>query len=145
MPPVPLKSVNGRFDLRPPLPLLNRPTVASLKIFLNDPVRDLQHRGGGRDREEFKSYLNVIFLQLQLRAVHTFFFIRIQFIRILRLRFGTNFFRKWGNICTLQKKGMSNKTGILSIYLGVGVSGKSPKIVLEFKNISDSEKIKVFL
>ena len=26
--------------------------------------------------------------------VHTFFFIRIQFIRILRLRFGTKFFRK---------------------------------------------------
>ena len=33
----------------------------------------------------------------------------------------------------------------LSIYLGVWVSGKSQKIDLEFKNISGSEKIKVFL
>ena len=39
-----------------------------------------------------------------------FFYIRIQFIRILRLRFGTNFFRKWGNIRPLQKKRMSNET-----------------------------------
>ena len=38
------------------------------------------------------------------------FFIRIQFIRIPRLRFGTNVFRKWGNIRPLQKKSMSNET-----------------------------------
>ena len=37
------------------------------------------------------------------------------------------------------------KRSNLSIYLGVGVSGKSPKIGLEFKNISGSERIKVFL
>ena len=33
----------------------------------------------------------------------------------------------------------------LSIYLGVGLSGQSPKISLEFKNIWGSEKNKVFL
>ena len=32
------------------------------------------------------------------------------FIRILRLRFGTMFFIKWGNIRPLQKKSMSNET-----------------------------------
>ena len=32
------------------------------------------------------------------------------------------------------------KRSSLSIYLGVGVSGKTPKIDLEFKNISGSEK-----
>ena len=41
---------------------------------------------------------------------YTLFFIRIQFIRILRRRFDTNFFRKWGNIRALEKKGMLNET-----------------------------------
>ena len=41
---------------------------------------------------------------------YTLFFIRIQFIRILRLRFGTTFFRKWRNIRLLQKKVLSNET-----------------------------------
>ena len=40
----------------------------------------------------------------------TLFFIRIQFIRILRLRFGANCFRKLENIRPLQKKIMSNET-----------------------------------
>ena len=44
-----------------------------------------------------------------MHEVHSFF-IRIQFIRIQRLRFGTIFFRKWGNIRPLQKKSMSNET-----------------------------------
>ena len=41
---------------------------------------------------------------------YTLFFIRIQFIRILRRRFRTNFFRKLGNIRALEKKGMLNET-----------------------------------
>ena len=81
------------------------------------------------------------FLRLQLR---------IQFIRILNLGFGTIFFfRKWEIFAhykreLYQMKQQVKRSG-LSIYLGVGVSGKSPKIVLEFKNVSGSEKIKVFL
>ena len=48
-------------------------------------------------------------LQCVLLAIHTFF-IRIQFIRILRLKFSTKMFRKWGNIRLLQKKVLSNET-----------------------------------
>ena len=44
---------------------------------------------------------------------------------------------------------MSNETGSqenqFKHIFRVGVSGKSPKIGLEFKNISGSEKMKVFL
>ena len=42
--------------------------------------------------------------------VHSFFYIRIQFIRILRLRFAKNIIRKQGNICSLQKQSMSNES-----------------------------------
>ena len=80
---------------------------------------------------------------------YTLFFIRIQFIRILGLRFGTKFFRKCGIICPYKRNVCQMKQQVkrssLSIYLGVGVSGKSPKNGLEFRNISGSEKIKIFL
>ena len=45
-------------------------------------------------------------------------------------------------VCEMKEQVKRNS---LSIYLGVGVSGKSPKIGFEFKNISGSEKIMVFL
>ena len=67
----------------------------------------------------------------------------IQFIRILMLRFGTNF-RNCGNIrsklCQIKRQ---VKRSILSIYLVVGMNGKSSKIGLEFKNISGLEKKRV--
>jgi len=50
-----------------------------------------------------KIYYKSKVAKCNVNVIHSFF-IRIQFIRILRLRFGTNFFRKWGNIRQLQKK-----------------------------------------
>ena len=81
----------------------------------------------------------LLFSKARRVITHTlFFYIRIQFIRILRLRFGTNFLRKWGNICPLQKKSMSNETASqkkqFKYIFRAGVSGISPKIGLEFKN-----------
>ena len=42
-------------------------------------------------------------------------------------------------VCQMKDQAKRNS---LSIYLGIGVSGKSPKILLEFKNISGSEKLR---
>ena len=56
-----------------------------------------------------------------------------------------HFFQKMGKYSPITKEVCQIKQQVKSIYLGVGVSGKSPKIGLEFKNISGSEKIKVFL
>ena len=58
------------------------------------------------------------------------------------MRFGINFFRKWGNIRSLQQNDMSNETvsqekQFKHIFWG-RVSGKSPKIGLKLKNISGS-------
>ena len=60
------------------------------------------------------------------------------------------FFSENGEIFTHYKRNVCQmkqqvERSTLSIYLGVGVSGKSPKIGLEFKNISGSEKINVFI
>ena len=65
---------------------------------------------------------------------------------------GSTKFQKIGKYShILQKKGMSYETPNQETQFkfkhifGSRVSGQSPKIGLEFKNISGSEKIKVFL
>ena len=51
-----------------------------------------------------------------------------------------HFFRKWGSVCPLQRKGMLNETSSpekqFKHIFGVRVSEESPKIGLKFKNTS---------
>jgi len=54
-------------------------------------------------------------------------------------------FQKMGNIRPLQRKVSQMKQQVKRSSLSVYLSGQSPTIGLEFKNISGSEKIKVFL
>ena len=68
-----------------------------------------------------------------------FWFIRIQFIRTLRVRFGTICLKKREIFAHYKRKVCQMKQQVkrssLSIHLGVGVIEKLPKIGLEFKNI----------
>ena len=62
------------------------------------------------NKKNKKKILLIIFVYTFQQARIHFFLIRILFIRIPRLIFGTNFFRKWGYIRPLQNKSISNET-----------------------------------